>query len=94
MVHSMTQDSIDNPQQSEVFPNRLKLRRIDAAQSMRRFYLLTVQRDLFGGATLTREWGRIGFNGKTRRTHHADEGQAIDELATVAQNKFKRGYRI
>ena len=84
----------DNPVQAEVFPNRLKLRRIDPIQKMRRFYLLTVQRDLFGGATLVREWGRIGSGGKLKTSHHADEGQAVDALARLAQQKFKRGYRV
>lgn len=84
----------DNPIQAEVFPNRLKLRRIDPIQKMRRFYLLTVQRDLFGGATLVREWGRIGFGGKLKISHHADEGQAVNALAILAQQKFKRGYRV
>lgn len=86
--------SSDNPAQSEVFPARIKLRRIDPVKNMRRFYLMTVQRDLFGGATLLREWGRIGSAGKLHQSHHVDEGQAVDELATLAQQKFKRGYRI
>lgn len=91
---STDQPSSDNPAQAEVFPSRIKLRRIDPIQKMRRFYLMTVQRDLFGGATLIREWGRIGSAGKVLQTHHVDEGQAVDALATLAQQKFKRGYRI
>lgn len=86
--------SSDNPAQAEVFPSRIKLRRIDPTQNMRRFYLMTVQRDLFGGATLVREWGSIGRAGKLQQSHHADEGKAVDALATLAQQKFKRGYRI
>ncbi|MEN8833055.1 MAG: WGR domain-containing protein [Pacificibacter sp.] len=93
-MNTTHQPSADNPEQAEVFPGRIKLRRIDPKQRMRRFYLMTVQRDLFGGATLTREWGRIGSAGKVMHTHHADEGQAVDALATLAQQKFKRGYRI
>lgn len=54
---------------------------------MRRFYLLTVQRDLFGGATLVREWGRI------RKQQYADEGLALDALANAAKSKRRRGYR-
>lgn len=86
--------SAENPLQSEVFPSRIKLLRVDRVRKMRRFYLMTVQRDLFGGATLVREWGRIGSAGKLMRSHHADEGEAVDALATTAQQKFKRGYRI
>jgi predicted DNA-binding WGR domain protein len=95
MTHDDTHTpSADNPDQSETFPSRIKLRRIDAGKNMRRFYLMTVQRDLFGGATLTREWGRIGSPGKLQKSHHGDEGQAVDALATLAQQKFKRGYRL
>lgn len=84
----------DNPVQAEIFPNRLKLRRVNAQKNMRRFYLMTVQRDLFGGATLVSEWGRIGSAGKLQASHHRDEGQAVDALAFIAQQKFKRGYRL
>lgn len=86
--------SSDNPVQGKVFPSRIKLRRIDPTQKMRRFYLMTVQRDLFGGATLVREWGRIGSAGKLLQSYHPDEGQAVDALANLAQQKFKRGYLI
>ena len=93
-MSEMNYTGSDNPAQAEVFPSRINLRRIDPIQKMRRFYLLTVQRDLFGGATLVREWGRIGSGGKLKTSHHADEGQAVDALAALAQQKFKRGYRI
>ena len=93
-MNDIDEPSTDNPQQSEVFPTWIKLRRIDRARNMCRFYLLTVQRDLFGGATLVREWGRVGSSGKLLYTHHPDEGAAIDALAGIAQQKFKRGYRL
>jgi predicted DNA-binding WGR domain protein len=80
--------------QFEVFPDRLHLRRVEPAKNMRRFYLMTVQRDLFGGASLTREWGRVGSAGKVRVEHHPDEGCAIDVLADITQRKRKRGYRF
>ena len=80
--------------QFEVFPDRLYLRRVDPAKNMRRFYLMTVQRDLFGGASLVREWGRVGSSGHLRVDHHEDEGQAVDALADIAKQKSKRGYRI
>lgn len=86
--------SEDNPAQAEIFPSWIKLRRINKAERMNRFYLLTVQRDLFGGATLVKEWGRIGSAGKIQHSHHADEGEAIDALASLTQQKFKRGYRL
>jgi predicted DNA-binding WGR domain protein len=33
---------------------------------MRRFYLLDVQPDLFGGVLLVKQWGRIGTQGRIR----------------------------
>ncbi|WP_299845828.1 WGR domain-containing protein [uncultured Jannaschia sp.] len=78
--------------QHEVFPTWLKLRRIDPARNMRRFYLMQVQPDLFGGESLTREWGRIGSSGQTLIDHHADEGEAITSLLKIAKTKARRGY--
>lgn len=70
----------------------MKLRRVDPAQNMRRFYLMQVQPDLFGGASLVREWGRIGSRGRVLVEHHADEGEAVTSLLTMARVKSRRGY--
>ena len=78
--------------QHEVFPTRLKLRRIDPARNMRRFYLMQVQPDLFGGVSLIREWGRIGSGGQTLIEHHADGGTAIMSQLTSARTKARRSY--
>ncbi|MCV6584228.1 MAG: WGR domain-containing protein [Marinibacterium sp.] len=80
------------PVQIEVFPDQVYLERTDAAQNMNRYYLMKVQRDLFGGAQLIREWGRIGSPGRVLTTSHADEGLAVDALAEITQKKKKRGY--
>jgi predicted DNA-binding WGR domain protein len=80
--------------QFEVFPDRLHLRREEPAKRMRRFYLMTVQRDLFGGATLVREWGRIGSPGKLQIEHHPDEGRAVNALVEIMAAKRKRGYEF
>jgi predicted DNA-binding WGR domain protein len=83
----------DDPKQLQVFPDRLLMQRVDPEKNMHRFYLMTVQRDLFGGASLTREWGRIGSSGQVRVDYHPDEGQAVDALAGLATDKTKRGYK-
>lgn len=62
--------------QLEAFPTDLSLRRIDPAKGMRRFYRLTIQPDLFGGADLVREWGRLGSPGRVRVDMHPDQGRA------------------
>lgn len=78
--------------QLDVFPTDVQMRRIDAARNMRRFYRLRVQRDLFGCASLVREWGRIGFRGQMMIETHPDEGKAITALMKLAAMKKRRGY--
>ena len=61
-------------------PGPLHLRRIDGARNMRRFYVLSVQPTLFGGASLIRNWGRIGTNGQAMMQtfdESADAGEAF-----------------
>ena len=82
----------DQAVQLEVFPTDLHLRRIDPACNMRRFYRLSVQRDLFGGAFLIREWGRIGYRGQVLIETHDDEGKAITAFMKLAAVKRRRGY--
>ena len=82
----------DTSQQMEVFPTTVDLKRIDPSLNMRRFYRMSVQPDLFGGACLVREWGRIGFRGQMTVETHADEGKAITALIKLAAVKKRRGY--
>lgn len=63
------------------FPDRIRVRREDASQNMHRFYRMVVQRDVFGGASLIREWRRIVRTGQVRIDHHPDvrsDASAID----------------
>ena len=81
-----------SPIQLDVFPTDVQMRRIDPARNMRRFYRLSVKRDLFGGASLVREWGRIGACGQMIIEPHANEGLAITALMTLVRMKKRRGY--
>lgn len=81
-----------SPIQLDVFPTDVQMRRIDSARNMRRFYRLSVQRDLFGRASLVREWGRIGFRGQMMVETHPDEGKAVTDLMKLAAAKKRRGY--
>jgi len=76
----------------ELFPDRMLLLRINPEHNMRRFYYLTVQPDLFGGATLVKEWGRLGSSGQMRLESYPDEATAVTELSVIARNKRRRGY--
>ncbi len=80
--------------QLDVFPTDLHLRRIDPERNMRRFYGMTVQPDLFGGASLIRVWGRIGTRGRKIIDTHSDEGSAISALMKLAEVKRRRGYML
>ena len=83
----------DLMQQMEVFPTDVDLKRIDPSLNMRRFYRMTIQPDLFGGACLVREWGRIGFRGQTLVEQHEDEGRAVNALMKLTATEQRRGYR-
>ncbi|TQD33349.1 WGR domain-containing protein (plasmid) [Rhodobacter capsulatus] len=84
---------LDQLVQLEVFPTDLDLRRIDPACNMRRFYRMSVQPDLFGGACLVREWGRIGLRGQMMIEQYDDEGKAVTALMKLSATKTRRGYR-
>lgn len=83
----------DISRQMEVFPTTVDLKRIDPSLNMRRFYRMSVQPDLFGGACLVREWGRIGFRGQMLIEQHPDEGRAVNALMKLAATKNRRGYQ-
>jgi predicted DNA-binding WGR domain protein len=83
----------DELQQLEVFPTAVDLKRIDPSLNMRRFYRMSVQPDLFGGACLVREWGRIGYRGQMLVEQHEDEGRAVNALMKLSATKKRRGYR-
>ena len=83
---------MNDPQQIEMFPTVLRLRRTDLEGAVRRFYLVTVQPDLFGGAALVAESGQVGSPGSTTTRFFPDEGLAVDALSEVAKRKSKQGY--
>ncbi|MBS0988650.1 WGR domain-containing protein [Acetobacter okinawensis] len=80
--------------QFALFPVSLYLQRICAEKNEWRYYAMSIQPDLFGGAFLMRRWGRIGTAGHLRLDQYADEGAATNALAHLAQKKLKRGYRV
>lgn len=68
------------------------LYRIDATQNMRRFYTLAIQPTLFGGASVIRNWGRIGSNGQTMMETFDRQEDADTALSRLERTKRKRGY--
>lgn len=81
------------PDPASTIQRTLVLRRVDPEHGMARFYMLNVERDLFGTIRLVRTWGRIGTRGRELADVHETEvaaGQALEALAAV---KRRRGYR-
>jgi predicted DNA-binding WGR domain protein len=70
----------------------LILRRTDPARNMARFYALSVEPTLFGGASLTRRWGRIGTSGRQIVELHADAEAARLSREAWLRRKARRGY--
>lgn len=68
------------------------LHRIDQSQNMRRFYLLAIQPTLFGGASVIRNWGRIGTEGQSMITTFDVTADAMVELTRIERSKRNRGY--
>jgi predicted DNA-binding WGR domain protein len=74
------------------FPTPLRLRRIDAARNMARFYLLSLQPTLFGEISLIRQWGRIGGEGQKKIETFATQDDAVRAWARLERIKRRRGY--
>ena len=73
--------------------HHLVLHRIDPEQSIRRFYSLMIERDLFGTVRLVRNWGWIGTNGQKMVEVFDSELEAGQALEIIAQAKRRRGYQ-
>ncbi|MES5047246.1 WGR domain-containing protein [Rhizobium nepotum] len=69
------------------------LQRIDPTQNMRRFYMLAIQPTLFGGASIIRNWGRIGTGGQTMIETFDTEADADMAASRLERMKKRRGYR-
>lgn len=78
-----------------LFLTEAYLTRVSPEQNMRRFYMLHIVPDLFGGCSLVRSWGRIGSGGGSKRIeYYPYEGKAVDALIDWIKVKTKRGYQV
>ena len=68
------------------------LRRVDPDSNVARFYLLTLERDLFGNVVVTRQWGRVGTAGRQITEPYPTEEAAVEAMTVLAAAKRKRGY--
>ncbi len=74
-------------------PAPVHMRRIDPTQNMLRFYVLTTQPTLFGGASVLRNWGRIGTNGQSMMETFDSPDAANAAFNKLERTKRRRGYR-
>lgn len=58
-----------------------------------RFCLLSVQKDLIEGWTLTRETGYQGYGGQLKRSCYSTLDGAVDAMVKVRDDYVRRGYR-
>src|SRR5579872_7574487 len=70
------------------------LDRIDDAQNMARYYVLSVEPTLFDQVSLVREWGRIGKPGGRRIELHLSHSAARTALDIWLLRKTRRGYQL
>lgn len=80
--------------QRDLFSLNVQLRCIDPAQNKRRFYRMSVHRNLFGEWVLIREWGRIGRAGRLKSECFTSSATAATALDALARSKARRGYVI
>ena len=83
----------ENPPMTDTESLPVHLRRSDPTQNMRRFYALAIQPTLFGGASVIRNWGRIGSNGQAMMQTFDRPDEADDALRRLERSKRRRGYR-
>lgn len=82
----------ETPVMSSDADRPIHLRRIDPTQNMRRFYSLTIQPTLFGGASVIRNWGRIGTNGQSMIETFDEAEEAKIAMVKLQRTKRQRGY--
>lgn len=78
--------------QADLFPTEVRLRRVDPAVNMNRFYAMSIQPTLFGEWAVVRNWGRAGTEGRIRVDVVNGPGEAIDKIGRISRSKLTRGY--
>lgn len=65
---------------------------IDPSENRRRFYAMSVDKDLFGVATITVHWGRIGRRGSFRILCSGERTEMLREMRRLANLRTRRRY--
>ena len=77
---------------SNVDSKPLYLRRVNPSLNMRRLSMLLIYPTPFAGASLVRNWGRIGASGQAKIETFDCADQADGAWRRLEQRKRRRGY--
>jgi predicted DNA-binding WGR domain protein len=73
---------------------RIFLQQKPAAGEAPRFFQLSLQQDLLGGWTLTREAGQIGGKSQLKREVFLEQEQAVTAFEKARDAQLKRGFQV
>jgi len=59
-----------------------------------RYYHLHLEKDLFEGWIVTKEWGAQGASGRVLKKYFKTIDEAEDEITISRDKQIKRGYRV
>ena len=83
---------VDRGAMPDSLDTAIYLERIDARRNMARYYMLSIQPNLFGGISFIRQWGRIGTAGREKIELMDDIGAAHVAQVGIERAKRRRGY--
>ncbi len=81
------------PDERSPVQHAIAMRRVDPETNVARFYVLTLERDLFGNFAVTRQWGRVGTTGRVITEPFETELEAAEDMGRLAASKRRRGYQ-
>jgi predicted DNA-binding WGR domain protein len=67
------------------------MRRVDPETNVARFYVLTLERDLFGNFAVPRQWGRVGTAGRVITEPFGTELEAGEAMGRLPGRVAQRG---
>jgi predicted DNA-binding WGR domain protein len=79
------------PDPASTIQHTIVLRRVDSDHRMARFYMLAIERDLFGTVRFVRCWGRVGTRGRELAEEFKTELEAAEVLERLATTKRRKG---
>lgn len=68
--------------------------KMDSAKNAKRFYVVSVERDLFGTMCLVRRWGRLGTRGLSQSVPYRSMTAARAALDKEIARRVRRGYQV